>query len=157
MTRDDIRLDGSYWVSLTRPLSMTNTTSSMVMDVSAMFVAMTTLRTPGGGLLNVRRCSSEDRVECSGISMNRFSTSSSDDARRSCKPLISAMPGRKIKIAPSSYSSAMSCTSISMSSMFIFSSSTVCKHRRVLSLYPGYIALVSSVMSPISAVLARES
>ena len=47
VTRDDIRDDGSYWVSLTRPLSMTNTTSSMVMDVSAMFVAAT-LRTPGG-------------------------------------------------------------------------------------------------------------
>ena len=157
VTRLDMRLAGSYWVSRTRPPSMTKTTSSMVIEVSAMFVAMTTLRTPGGGLLKVRRCSSEDSVECSGMSMNRFSASSSDDARRSCRPRISAMPGRNIKIAPSSYSSAMSCTSISMSSMLIFSSSTVCRHLSVLSPYPGYKALVSSVISPISAVEAKES
>jgi hypothetical protein len=37
---------GSYCISFTLPVSITNTTSSMVMDVSAMFVARTTLRTP---------------------------------------------------------------------------------------------------------------
>ena len=64
---------------------MTKTTSSMVMDVSAMLVAMTTFRTPRG-LEKVRRCSSDDSVECRGMSKNRRSTSSRVPSRRSCKP-----------------------------------------------------------------------
>lgn len=43
-----------YRFSLTLPESTTHTTSSMVMDVSAMLVAMTILRTPSGGRLNTR-------------------------------------------------------------------------------------------------------
>ena len=129
----------------------------MVTDVSAMFVAMTTLRTPGGGLENVSLCSSLLSVLCSGTSANLFSTSSSSANRRSCSARISAMPGRKIKMAPSSYSSAMSATSASMSSRLIFSSSTVCKHRSVASEYPGYEALVSSVTSSISDVRSSDS
>ena len=129
----------------------------MVTDVSAMFVAITTLRTPGGGLENVSLCSSLLSVLCSGTSANLFSTSSSSANRRSCSARISAMPGRKIKMAPSSYSSAMSATSASMSSRLIFSSSTVCKHRSVASEYPGYEALVSSVTSSISDVRSSDS
>ena len=152
-----MRDTGSYCVSRTRPASMTKTTSSMVMDVSAMLVAMTTFRTPRGGLEKVRRCSSDDSVECRGMSKNRRSTSSRVPSRRSCSPRISAMPGRKIKMAPSSYSSAMSATRSSMSSKLIFSSSTVCRHLSVVSAYPGYIARVSSVTSPQSCVRCRDS
>ena len=45
---------------------MTNTTSSMVMEVSAILVAITTFRTPGGGRLNTAFCSSVDKEECNG-------------------------------------------------------------------------------------------
>lgn len=41
-----------HTVSLTFPESMTYTTSSIVMLVSAILVAMTILRTPGGGRSN---------------------------------------------------------------------------------------------------------
>mmetsp|Transcript_17145 Transcript_17145/g.60172 ORF Transcript_17145/g.60172 Transcript_17145/m.60172 type:complete len:255 (+) Transcript_17145:800-1564(+) len=57
---------GSYSICLTLPASMTKTMSSMVIDVSAMLVAMTILRTPGGGRSNTARCSDVDSVECSG-------------------------------------------------------------------------------------------
>jgi hypothetical protein len=40
---------GSKCISFTRPVSTTNTTSGTVMDVSAMLVASTILRTPAGG------------------------------------------------------------------------------------------------------------
>ena len=120
-------------LSLTLPQSMTNTTSSIVMDVSAMLVARTTcshaprawvrascfservvemlthslthsltLRTPGGGVENVRRCSSLVSVECSGMSKNS-GRSVMLDASMSCSVRISAMPGRNTRMAPSSY------------------------------------------------------
>ena len=146
VTSELMRVTGSYRVSRTRPASTTKTTSSIVTDVSAMFVAITTLRTPAGGFENVRRCSSLLRVLCSGISTNRSWTSSRVPSKRSWHPRISAIPGRKIKIAPSSYSSAMSATKSPMSSRFTTDSSRVCKHRIVLSEYPGYSARVSSAI-----------
>ena len=79
----------SFW----RPQSMTKLTSSMVIDVSAMFVASTTcerphhvctergragraargltLRTPGGGRSKTRRWSSGGMAECSGSTHER--------------------------------------------------------------------------------------
>ena len=44
--------NNAYLVSFTFPASITNTTSGIVIPVSAMFVAMTTLRTPEGGIPN---------------------------------------------------------------------------------------------------------
>jgi len=91
-TRADILAAESYLRSFTRPLSMTNTMSSIVIDVSeprrgqvrmrcghvsgvrmyrvcvapAILVAMTILRTPFGGREKMACCCSVDRVECSG-------------------------------------------------------------------------------------------
>jgi hypothetical protein len=45
---------------------MTYTTSSMVIDVSAMLVEMIILVTPIGGFTNTACCSSLDNDECSG-------------------------------------------------------------------------------------------
>ena len=45
---------GSYRSSLTLPASTTNPTSGIVMDVSATFVATTTLHVPGGGISKTR-------------------------------------------------------------------------------------------------------
>ena len=42
---------GTYLFSFIRPASITNTMSSIVMDVSAMFVDRTILVTPSGGRL----------------------------------------------------------------------------------------------------------
>mmetsp|Transcript_29918 Transcript_29918/g.97480 ORF Transcript_29918/g.97480 Transcript_29918/m.97480 type:complete len:277 (+) Transcript_29918:832-1662(+) len=122
VTSEDNRPFGSYCVSRTRPVSMTNTTSSMVMEVSAMLVDKTTLRTPSGGVANARCCSSLESVECTGVTM-KFSASA-PLLNASLRVRISAIPGRKTRIAPSSYSAAMCRTSISMSSKLIFSSST---------------------------------
>mmetsp|Transcript_28681 Transcript_28681/g.61166 ORF Transcript_28681/g.61166 Transcript_28681/m.61166 type:complete len:218 (+) Transcript_28681:1372-2025(+) len=62
-SRDDMRLSGSYRFSFMRPVSTTKATSSIVMAVSAIFVASTTLRTPLGGRVKTRRCSSGGMVE----------------------------------------------------------------------------------------------
>jgi hypothetical protein len=47
-TREDIPVLGLYEFCFTKPGSITNTTPSMVMDVSAMLVANTTFRAPSG-------------------------------------------------------------------------------------------------------------
>ena len=56
----------SYLFSLTRHVSITYTTSSMVTLVSAILVLTTILRVPRGGTRNTRLCSAEDSEECSG-------------------------------------------------------------------------------------------
>ena len=45
---EDIPVRGLYELCFTKPGSMTKTTPSIVMDVSAIFVASTTLRAPSG-------------------------------------------------------------------------------------------------------------
>ena len=118
VSNDDVRVFALNRVSRTLPASMTNTQSSIVIDVSAMFVDMTTLRTPGAGLENARFCSSAVSVECKGTSKYfgggflssssscelgaRCSFSYSEARRRSCNALISPIPGRKTRMAPSS-------------------------------------------------------
>jgi len=56
-----------YLVSFTFPASITNTTSGMVIPVSAMFVARTTFLTPAGGVVNARAWSADDNTECRAI------------------------------------------------------------------------------------------
>jgi hypothetical protein len=56
---------------LTRPLSITNSTSSTVIEVSAMLVASTTLRQPGGAWRKTADCSCDESDECSGSSSQR--------------------------------------------------------------------------------------
>ena len=46
---------------------MTKLTSGIVMPVSAMFVAMTILRTPGAATLNAAACSVDESTECSAM------------------------------------------------------------------------------------------
>lgn len=53
---------GVHLISLTRPQSMTQTTSSMVMLVSATLVATTILRTPAPTFWNTRDC--EHAMSC---------------------------------------------------------------------------------------------
>ena len=92
---------GSKAVSFTRHESITYETSSMVMDVSAMLVATTTLVTPGGIVLKMERCASVDRDECRGKSRAR-SWLPRTGSRRIC-PIarsISAKPGRNTSTAP---------------------------------------------------------
>mmetsp|Transcript_35449 Transcript_35449/g.89727 ORF Transcript_35449/g.89727 Transcript_35449/m.89727 type:complete len:343 (+) Transcript_35449:349-1377(+) len=60
-----------YARALTKPVSTTNLTPGMVMDVSAMLVASTALRTPGGAGSNTRICCS------GGMAAKMGSTSSS--------------------------------------------------------------------------------
>ena len=55
--------------SLALPVSMTKTTSGMVMPVSAMLVAMTILRHPGGGTSNASLWSCDVNTEWSGITL----------------------------------------------------------------------------------------
>lgn len=56
----------SYLFSFILPESMTYTTSSMVTEVSAMFVEMMIFVTPSWGRLKTACCSSLDKVEWSG-------------------------------------------------------------------------------------------
>lgn len=55
-----------YLFSFILPESMTYTTSSMVTEVSAMFVEMIIFVTPSGGRLKTACCSSLVRVEWRG-------------------------------------------------------------------------------------------
>ena len=57
---------GSYVFSFILPASSTNTTSSIVMLVSAMLVDSTILRTPATGGAKMRRCSLLGMEPCSG-------------------------------------------------------------------------------------------
>mmetsp|Transcript_40604 Transcript_40604/g.131456 ORF Transcript_40604/g.131456 Transcript_40604/m.131456 type:complete len:220 (+) Transcript_40604:765-1424(+) len=80
---------------------MTAVTSSTVMDVSAMFVASTTLRTPAGGRSNTRRWSSGGSVEWSGSSHARCGSAEkrSVASSASCTAWISLKPGKKTSTA----------------------------------------------------------
>mmetsp|Transcript_14056 Transcript_14056/g.42431 ORF Transcript_14056/g.42431 Transcript_14056/m.42431 type:complete len:238 (-) Transcript_14056:158-871(-) len=89
--------------SFSLPASTTYTTSAIVRLVSAMLVAKTTLRTPGGGVAKTRRCWSPATLLCSGSSH-----AASPGVRKrgvaasaSCALRISAMPGRNTRMAPS--------------------------------------------------------
>ena len=55
--------DGLEWRRLVKPQSTTYTTPSMVIDVSAIDVATTTLRTPGGAGSKTRSCAWLERPE----------------------------------------------------------------------------------------------
>mmetsp|Transcript_8289 Transcript_8289/g.19808 ORF Transcript_8289/g.19808 Transcript_8289/m.19808 type:complete len:432 (+) Transcript_8289:974-2269(+) len=105
---------------LARPASITNTASSMVMEVSAMFVASTTLRTPGGIVSNTADCSAGDSDECSG---SRRNLSALPKRFVVCSPLrsveMSAMPGRKMSTAPSPKWSSMCASRSEMRSWLI--------------------------------------
>mmetsp|Transcript_24687 Transcript_24687/g.65242 ORF Transcript_24687/g.65242 Transcript_24687/m.65242 type:complete len:200 (-) Transcript_24687:170-769(-) len=68
---DSMRFAGSKRFSFMRPQSMTKLTSSTVMAVSAMFVAMTIFRTPGGARSKTRRCSSGGSMPCRGSTQLR--------------------------------------------------------------------------------------
>lgn len=78
------------------PVSITKTQSSMVIDVSAIFVLSTILRTSLLVFWNTRLCSSLERLECNGTTMNclvfgeRFLLS----YNWSFKARISAKPGK---------------------------------------------------------------
>lgn len=57
-------------VSFIIPTSITKTQSSIVIDVSAKFVLITILRTSFSVFLNIRLCSSLDKLECKGKMRN---------------------------------------------------------------------------------------
>mmetsp|Transcript_15724 Transcript_15724/g.42621 ORF Transcript_15724/g.42621 Transcript_15724/m.42621 type:complete len:349 (-) Transcript_15724:1743-2789(-) len=119
-TRRRICLRSSNIDCLARPESMTKTASSMVIDVSAMLVASTTLRTPGGIVSKTADCSVGERDEWSG---SRRNLSGLPNRRVVCSPLssaeMSAMPGRKTSTAPSPNSSSMCASSSGMRSRLI--------------------------------------
>ena len=56
-----------YLFSFTFPASITNTTSGIVIPVSAIFVASTIFLTPAGGILNTDCWSADDSIECRAI------------------------------------------------------------------------------------------
>ena len=62
----------THWFSFSRPVSMTCVTSSMVMLVSAMFVATTILRWLGRVGTKIRCWSPEVSEECSGRNNSSF-------------------------------------------------------------------------------------
>ena len=99
-----IRFPLSYRFSFTRPESTTHTASVIVMEVSAMLVEITILRTPGGGISNTRRCSSVVRVEWHGKTRHRSGSPNVERSEMSISysVVISRMPGIKTRIAPSS-------------------------------------------------------
>mmetsp|Transcript_12022 Transcript_12022/g.40673 ORF Transcript_12022/g.40673 Transcript_12022/m.40673 type:complete len:284 (+) Transcript_12022:860-1711(+) len=127
-----ILFSASYVFSLWRPLSITKTTSSMVMLLSAMFVEMTILRMPSGGGLNTSFWLAVGIWECSGKS--RHWPASGRACSASCTLEISPQPVRKMSMAPSAGSVRWMCaTSSWMSSRGSSSSSNAATERTVAS------------------------
>ena len=96
-------LSGSHWRSFTLPLSTTTTTSGIVTDVSATFVATTIFRTPGPGILKASRCSAGVSALCSGtnLCLPCLAANCGCACRRSISRPTSPMPGRNTRNAPS--------------------------------------------------------
>ena len=99
-TSRPIPRDASCLRSLSLPESITKLTSSIVMDVSAMLVATTHLRTPGGGRWKTLRWSAGDTEECKGKTQRLPRQAASDAERREQTAAISAAPGKKMSTAP---------------------------------------------------------
>ena len=66
--------------SLTLPVSITNTTSGMVMPVSAMLVASTIFLVPAGGTVNAWLWSAELSTECNATTLYLYKRS-----KKQCK------------------------------------------------------------------------
>ncbi len=80
-----------------------HTTSSMVILVSAMFVARTILQTPDSGFKKTHFYSSPDNDPCSANTQRPPSPQAAiweEDYKRDCSLWISIMPGRKTRMAP---------------------------------------------------------
>mmetsp|Transcript_140971 Transcript_140971/g.450771 ORF Transcript_140971/g.450771 Transcript_140971/m.450771 type:complete len:346 (-) Transcript_140971:1491-2528(-) len=124
-----------------RPGSMTKTTSSTVMDVSARMVAMITLRFPVGGGWKIACCSAVGILECNGCTCNSRLTllpwSLSIVLR------ISPQPGMKMRMAPSSPEawiiSTMACTKSKSNS----SGDLVCAHAMSLHMSKSSLGISS--------------
>ena len=116
-SRELISLSASYLSSLTRPVSMTQTTSSMVIEVSATLVDRTTFITPLGGRSNTFRWSSGGRDPCKGRIQLGSSTKlppavrPATFTRVSRRSSISFVPGRKTRMAAVSMSPLASALS----------------------------------------------
>ena len=84
-----------------RPVSTTKATSSMVIAVSAMFVARTTFLVPLGGLVKTSRCSSGGIVEWIGRTQSLAGDprKAGDANNNSCTVVISFIPGRNTRMA----------------------------------------------------------
>lgn len=70
--REDMPVLGLYEFCFTNPGSMTNTTPSIVIEVSAIFVAKTTFRAPSGVGSNILACISLGRLAYIGQMMSSF-------------------------------------------------------------------------------------
>ena len=91
----------THFIDLARPLSTTNVTSSMVMEVSAMLVARMIFHAPAGGRLKTARCFSVGMPEWSGRTWNFDALPKvADVSRRPLRVEISPHPGRKTSTAP---------------------------------------------------------
>jgi len=102
-TRLGVPFNSSLWFSFTRPESTTKTTSSMVIEVSAMLVLITILRTPFGGISKTAVCSEDDSDECRGNIKTLGDWKNSFFRASSMAFVISIIPGMKTRIAPSSF------------------------------------------------------
>ena len=100
-SRHAMSFSASYDFSLLLPQSTTYTTSSIVMEVSAMFVARITLRAPRRGRSKISRWCAEGICPCRGRIRNRdASPRISSDAHRSRTFTISSQPVRNTSTAP---------------------------------------------------------
>jgi hypothetical protein len=86
---------GLYEFCLTKPGSMTKTTPSIVIEVSAIFVASTTFRAPSGVGSNILACMSLGRLAYIGQTINSgilLPKARAVSVRFSCAASISSCP-----------------------------------------------------------------
>lgn len=84
------------------PQSITYTISSIVIDVSAIFVAIMIFRIPVGGLWKILCCSKEGSRECRGYTSNFDFGNSQLCSITDMSLVISPIPGRNTRTAPGS-------------------------------------------------------
>src|ERR1700722_10339633 len=94
-TNDDIPVLGLYEFCLTKPGSITKTTPSMVIDVSAIFVARTTFLAPGGVGSKILACMSLGKFAYIGQMISSailFPRARAVSCKFSCAASISSWP-----------------------------------------------------------------
>ena len=120
---------GSYVFCFTNPGSTTNLTPGTVRDVSAMFVASTTFRTPGAHSSNAACCACEDSAPYSGTTVrprtapSEGAAAGSPDATASSMAAlafsISSWPVRNTSTCPADCVRCSLSTSLTLASMYL--------------------------------------
>mmetsp|Transcript_29554 Transcript_29554/g.86425 ORF Transcript_29554/g.86425 Transcript_29554/m.86425 type:complete len:278 (-) Transcript_29554:749-1582(-) len=144
----------SYVFSLCLPESITKATSSMVIEDSAMLVAMITLRCPAGGRSKTARCCALGTAPWSACSCRRDDAPDAESA--ACTLLMSSQPGTNTSTAPSPSVASTATTSAAITPCRLSSSSKPSVHAHATS-RPTPAPTIAAIRAAIRAASATAA